>query len=97
MKNTAFLVATAAASVAAVGIAEIPREQVSTSSQPSTSDPGFVSFPIYHRSVSKPILKRNTDVTIYNISSVSYLIQCMFVFSRYFVRVNLGGRKETHN
>ncbi|QBZ65888.1 hypothetical protein PoMZ_12855 [Pyricularia oryzae] len=75
MKNTAFLVATAAASVAAVGIAEIPREQVSTSSQPSTSDPGFVSFPIYHRSVSKPILKRNTDVTIYNISSVSYLIQ----------------------
>ncbi|KAH8838393.1 hypothetical protein MCOR02_000531 [Pyricularia oryzae] len=75
MKNTALLVATAAASVAAVGIAEIPREQVSTSSQPSTSDPGFVSFPIYHRSVSKPILKRNTDVTIYNISSVSYLIQ----------------------
>ncbi|KAL5866918.1 hypothetical protein ACKVWC_010810 [Pyricularia oryzae] len=75
MKNTALLVATAAASVAAVGIAEIPREQVSTSSQPSTSDPGFVSFPIYHRSVSKPILKRNADVTIYNISSVSYLIQ----------------------
>ncbi|KAI6256198.1 hypothetical protein MCOR07_005478 [Pyricularia oryzae] len=75
MKNTALLVATAAASVAAVGIAEIPREQVSNSSQPSTSDPGFVSFPIYHRSVSKPILKRNTDVTIYNISSVSYLIQ----------------------
>ncbi|TLD22382.1 hypothetical protein PspLS_07960 [Pyricularia sp. CBS 133598] len=75
MKNAALLVATAAASVVAVRVAEIPNKQISTESQPSTSDPGFVSFPIYHRSVSKPILKRNTDVTIYNISSVSYLVQ----------------------
>ncbi|TLS22118.1 uncharacterized protein PpBr36_09250 [Pyricularia pennisetigena] len=75
MKNAAFLFATAAAGVAAVGVADIPNKQVSTESQPSASDPGFVSFPIYHRQVSKPILKRNTDVTIYNISSISYLIQ----------------------
>lgn len=77
MKNAALLVATAAASVTAVRVAEIPHKQVSTESQPPTTDPGFLSFPIYHRPVSKPILKRNTDVTIYNISSVSYLVQCM--------------------
>jgi len=40
--------------------------------------PGFVSFPVVHsRSPPRPILsKRDNDVPLYNISEISYLIEC---------------------
>lgn len=68
MKNTTLFAAAAAASAGVVVVA-------STEPQQSAVDFGFISFPIHHSLTTKTIQRRDVDAPLFNVSTVSYLIE----------------------
>lgn len=45
---------------------------------PRTANPGFLSFPIAHKTSVAPLVKRDGDVPLFNVSSTSYLVECEY-------------------
>lgn len=56
--------------IASSAVSALPRSEDDASNKP-----GFLKFPITREHRTRPLVRRDLDVPLYNVTSISYLIQ----------------------